>query len=448
MASTMPISSPLPARNPHSSRLLSTLLLLATVCGTAASAQTLARPGWAGSGLTTTSWWRHAILYEIDPHHFQGTTPAPTGDLRGVTQRLDYLQSLGIDAILLQNIQPQAASNQQVIDTSLGTLDDLDDLLLQASHRSIRVLIDLHPASPTADLSAEARFWLSRGIAGFHLTSSSDSTTQLHQLRAIAKTYVGERVLIGDFTPSSDVSHTPDAPQLLLNPYLAPLTQLDATILRPTLEQSDSTIHATGSVPLVLTDDATHPRSFTRLASTPPNPEAAKVIATLLLTTRASSMLLYGQEIGLPSTPTATIPWGLPPNPAARNKPTPKPSEVVTQDADPQSLLNWYRQLSNLQHSNLTLRAGANLSLNLDDQHVLAWVRKPQNPSLITPPLVFLCNLSAQPTTVSLTSEMQRLHLRGSFLRSVLRSDTGMGAQNLGTITLAPFATYIGELRY
>jgi hypothetical protein len=43
---------------------------------------------------------------------------------------------------------------------------------------------------------------------------------------------------------------------------------------------------------------------------------------------------------------------------------------------------------------------------------------------------------------------MQRLRLKGSFLRTLLRSDTGMGAMHLDGMTLAPYAVFIGELRY
>jgi hypothetical protein len=43
---------------------------------------------------------------------------------------------------------------------------------------------------------------------------------------------------------------------------------------------------------------------------------------------------------------------------------------------------------------------------------------------------------------------MTRLHLRGSFLRTLLRSDNGMGTMNLESMTLPPYTAYIGALRY
>lgn len=491
MASSMLNSSPLQIPCSRSRRLLR-LLIAVGILSTIASAQTLARPGWVGSGLTPNSWWRHAVLYEIDPHNFQDSNADGTGDLRGITQSIDYLQSLGVDALLLQHLQPASANpsadqaNTQFIDPSLGTLDDLDDLIIQSSRHNIRVLIELQPTSPAADLSGVARFWLSRGIAGFRLAPPSaqatpqDSATQLLQLRAAAKSYVGERVLIGDLPPSAAAlparNHPVSSPrnadiaQLLLNPYLSRLTQLDTAALRTAMDDNDASIHLSGSAPLVITDDSAQVRSLTRFAAGKNDQDIAKIIATLLLTTRGSAMLRFGQEIGLPAASTAeqptTLPWGQPTTSttassatttAAKPRPAPQPAattsdrtvpDIATQDAGPGSLLNWYRQLSILQHSNLTLRSGTNLSLNHDDQHVLAWVRKPQSVSSISPPIVFLCNLSAQPVQLSLRADILRLHLRGNFLRTILRSDNGMGALHLDPLTLPPFAVYIGELRY
>ena len=51
-------------------------------------------------------WWKHAIFYEIYPRSFQDSDGDGIGDLNGITQRLDYLQSLGVDAIWLSPIYP------------------------------------------------------------------------------------------------------------------------------------------------------------------------------------------------------------------------------------------------------------------------------------------------------------------------------------------------------
>jgi hypothetical protein len=86
--------------------------------------------------------------------------------------------------------------------------------------------------------------------------------------------------------------------------------------------------------------------------------------------------------------------------------------------------------------------------LHHDDQNVLAWVRRPEGASLKNPPLVVICNLSAQPVHLSLKNDMQKLHLRGNFLRTVIRSDKGMGPMTLDSMTIPAFTVYIGELKY
>ena len=46
-------------------------------------------------------WWKSAVFYELYPKSFQDTTGSGTGDLRGILSHLDYLETLGVDAIWL-----------------------------------------------------------------------------------------------------------------------------------------------------------------------------------------------------------------------------------------------------------------------------------------------------------------------------------------------------------
>ncbi|MFA1645548.1 MAG: alpha-amylase family glycosyl hydrolase, partial [Enterobacteriaceae bacterium] len=88
---------------------------------------------------TLPHWWQNGVIYQIYPKSFQDTTGSGTGDLRGVTQRLDYLQTLGVDAIWLTPfyISPQVdngydVANYTAIDPTYGTLDDFDELVAGA----------------------------------------------------------------------------------------------------------------------------------------------------------------------------------------------------------------------------------------------------------------------------------------------------------------------------
>jgi Alpha amylase, catalytic domain len=408
-------------------------LLLAFTLSTTAFSQTLARPGWAGSGMNAAPWWRHAVLYQLDPQNFS------ENGLKSIPIHLDYLQSLGIDAILLTNTAPDA----QTIDPALGTLDDLDDLIHQASRRNIRVLIDLKP-KPSTDLTATARFWLNRGVAGFHIANPTEATL----LRKVTNTYVGQRIVITDLDPANPPKtqqNSTSDPHLLFDPRPGTQPQLTAATIRPALEA----IQDLRILPVLLTDGPDLKRSMARYADGTHDLEIAKTLAAILLTSRAAANLYYGQELGLTET-YPTIHWEAPPAPQKGHPappPDPNPNAAV-QDANPQSLLNWYRQLSVLHHGNATIASGASILLNHDDQNVLVWVRKPPAVTAISPAMVVICNLTAQPVQLSLKADMQRLHLKGSFLRTTLRSDNAMGPMHLESMTIPPYAVYIGELRY
>ncbi|HCL6101091.1 alpha,alpha-phosphotrehalase [Enterobacter cloacae subsp. cloacae] len=99
---------------------------------------------------TLPHWWQNGVIYQIYPKSFQDTTGSGTGDLCGVTQRLDYLKTLGIDAIWLTPfyISPQVdngydVANYTAIDPAYGTLDDFDELVAQAHERGIRIVLDM-----------------------------------------------------------------------------------------------------------------------------------------------------------------------------------------------------------------------------------------------------------------------------------------------------------------
>ena len=99
---------------------------------------------------TLPHWWQNGVIYQIYPKSFQDTTGSGTGDLRGVTSRLDYLQQLGIDAIWLTPfyLSPQVDNGYDVadytaIDPTYGTLADFDELVAQAKARGIRIVLDM-----------------------------------------------------------------------------------------------------------------------------------------------------------------------------------------------------------------------------------------------------------------------------------------------------------------
>lgn len=95
-------------------------------------------------------WWKNAVIYQIYPRSFCDSNGDGIGDLRGIIQKLDYLENLGIDAIWLSPIyrSPQDdngydISDYQDIDPMFGTLEDMDELIAEAGKRNIKIIMDL-----------------------------------------------------------------------------------------------------------------------------------------------------------------------------------------------------------------------------------------------------------------------------------------------------------------
>jgi alpha-glucosidase len=106
------------------------------------------------------SWWRNGILYQIYPRSFADANGDGVGDLRGVVERLDHLEWLGVDGLWLSPVNPSPnkdwgydVSDYYDVHPDLGTLDDLDELIAQAGRRGIRVVLDLVP-NHTSDENA------------------------------------------------------------------------------------------------------------------------------------------------------------------------------------------------------------------------------------------------------------------------------------------------------
>ncbi|MBX7200740.1 MAG: DUF3459 domain-containing protein [Rhodospirillaceae bacterium] len=115
-------------------------------------------------------WWQRATVYQIYPRSFQDSNGDGIGDLAGVTQRLDYLVWLGIDAIWLSPFYPSPMADFGYdvadycdVDPVFGTLADFDRLVSEAHARGLKVIVDFVP-----NHTSEAHPWFveSRGNRG------------------------------------------------------------------------------------------------------------------------------------------------------------------------------------------------------------------------------------------------------------------------------------------
>jgi alpha-glucosidase len=94
-------------------------------------------------------WWQHAVFYEIYPRSFMDSNNDGIGDLNGIASKLDYLKSLGVDAVWLTPCYPSPqvdfgydVSDYENIDPMYGTLADFDRLEQDAKKSNIRIIMD------------------------------------------------------------------------------------------------------------------------------------------------------------------------------------------------------------------------------------------------------------------------------------------------------------------
>src|SRR3569833_1088424 len=565
-------------------QLLMFLGLLLSLVGAAAGA-----PAPAGK------WWNNAVIYEIYPRSFQDSNGDGIGDLIGITQRLDYLKSLGVDAIWIGPMYPSPQvdfgydiSDYENVDPQFGTLADFVRLVADAHIIGFRVLLDMvlnhtsdqHPwfkaaaASRTdpkhdwyvwndgvADATGKRqppnnwvslfggsawqwvpavnqfyyhdfyraqpdlnwrnpqvekamldsmRFWLDRGVAGFRLDAITtlfedtqlrnepvtgpgvnaqgdplvnraytDNLPEVHdvirRMRKMIDGYPDDRVLVGETyllnTAQLDqwyggAQH--DELHLPMDMMVGYTNKLDAGLLRTRLQEVQTLVH--GSRPLLAFDNHDNIRSCDRYGDGVHNADIAKIIATLLLTSRATALLYQGEEIGqVTTTPTrkedVRDPIGITGWPKEKGRERehtpmhwdtsnaqagfstnaqtwlPVPSSyktiyVQSERADPGSLLNWHRQLIALRRTDAALAAKKKQKLDVENPHVLSYERVAKDGHKV---LVAL-NMSATPQTVSLNTRSSKP------LKTLMANPAGMTQpKSADAIRLPPFGAWVGS---
>ena len=95
-------------------------------------------------------WWQKTVVYQIYPKSFLDTTGSGTGDIAGITKKLDYLKTLGVGAVWLTPVYPSPMidngydiADYTSIDPNYGTMADFEQLIAEANRRNIRIVMDL-----------------------------------------------------------------------------------------------------------------------------------------------------------------------------------------------------------------------------------------------------------------------------------------------------------------
>ena len=95
-------------------------------------------------------WWKGKVAYQIYPKSFKDSNGDGVGDLKGITEKLDYLQQLGIDILWLSPVyrspfidQGYDTSDYYAIDPIFGTMEDMEELIAEGKKRGISIIMDL-----------------------------------------------------------------------------------------------------------------------------------------------------------------------------------------------------------------------------------------------------------------------------------------------------------------
>ena len=95
-------------------------------------------------------WWKGKVAYQIYPKSFKDSNGDGVGDIKGITEKLDYLQDLGIDILWLSPVykspfidQGYDISDYYAIDPLFGTMEDMEELIAEGKKRDISIIMDL-----------------------------------------------------------------------------------------------------------------------------------------------------------------------------------------------------------------------------------------------------------------------------------------------------------------
>jgi len=357
------------------------------------------------------------------------------------------------------------------------------------------------------------RFWLDRGVAGFRMDAVSrlfedpdlhddpvlpgtnafgdpniqhrytDNLPEVHEvlreMRRLADSYPGNPVLISeaDEPTIQDLDtmygRNHDEVQLPMDFQIADVNQLSAPRFRELLDEIE--FNPLDGQPYFFFSNHDQPRTWDRYGDGVHNDQIAKLMAALLLTTRATPQLYYGEEIGMRTTvPTriedvkdpvgrtgwpkdkgrdgerTPMQWDASPNAGFTTGPKPwlpvPPSaaryNVSAQQSDPDSILTFYKQLIALRRELPALRDGSYIAVNRDDPHVLAYLRRANDG---THPVLVALNMSAQEQTVNFA--LEGFGVQGSRLHVLLASPSAAAPESgLTGVKLAPFGVLIARV--
>ena len=258
-----------------------------------------------------------------------------------------------------------------------------------------------------------------------------------------------------------------DRIQMPMDLAFTKLTPLSPSVFR----QHIAAVVGSGEWPVWVMSNHDIVRAYSRFADGKHNDAIAKLLAGMYLTLPGTPVLYYGEEIGMENndpthredvkdpigrlgwpeqkgrdgertpmqwtaTPNAGFTTGIPWLPIPTTYQT---HNVATEQKDPGSILNFYRNLIALHKTNKALLDGDWVALNPDDQNVLSYLRRNKDEAVIV-----VLNMSANPQKMSFDLAQQGFTAPG--VKPLLSTMSSSVTQKLSSFELEPFAVYIGEL--
>jgi len=287
--------------------------------------------------------------------------------------------------------------------------------------------------------------------------------------------FPGSRVLIGETNTRSlnelirwyGTSEEPEF-DLPMDVQVGFINKLDVATFRTRLVEAETELGS--HVPLLVFDNHDRPRIDARYGDGVHDVAIQRVLATVLFASGGATLMYYGDEIGMKTTPPTRIEdvkdkmEGYPNWPRNRGRdgertpmqwdssvnagftvgnpwlpvpPSAKDINVEAEERDADSLLAWYRALIKLKKNNPALARGSNVMLDTLNDQVLSWKR--EAPGMAT--VVVSVNFTAGRQAVNLRAELGR-----SQLKTLLKSPGASSSLSPDHIELEPYGVFIGQL--
>lgn len=116
------------------------------------------------------NWFESSIIYRVEVSQFKDTNGDLIGDFEGVTSNINYLKTIGVDTLLLEDV----LSDNFSLDDELGSQDEFNELVRQLKQNDLHLMVTV-PFVNVTDLKDGLKNWLKSGIDGAVITIKNES---------------------------------------------------------------------------------------------------------------------------------------------------------------------------------------------------------------------------------------------------------------------------------